>query len=229
MWKIRLRAALKLVCVDSYRCHICVVAKSTSWDLARSPGTQQHLGKKTTKRQTSSNQHPRLLPLPSKGESITADVLLQVICRKNSDFIFFRDDKEHSVTHHRSVHVPESPLLTVQDLPLYFVPLLVHSREGDKSRGALAELRPAGSACRLQTETYFACASACIKINSHFLAKARCSLAKLSCKQTSAKVREGVFTSVRVQKRAADGKGKECTQSQLLAVRLQEKPLLQSL
>lgn len=28
--------------------------------------------------------------------------------------------------------------------------------------------------------TYFACASACIKINSHFRAKARCSLAKLS-------------------------------------------------
>lgn len=44
--------------------------------------------------------------------------------------------------------------------------------------------------CWVQTETYFACASACIKINSHFLAKARCSLAKLSCKQTSAKMRE---------------------------------------
>lgn len=44
--------------------------------------------------------------------------------------------------------------------------------------------------CWVQTETYFACASACIKINSHFLAKARCSLAKLSCKQTSATMRE---------------------------------------
>lgn len=31
--------------------------------------------------------------------------------------------------------------------------------------------------------TYFACASACIKINSHFRANARCSLAKLSWKQ----------------------------------------------
>lgn len=35
--------------------------------------------------------------------------------------------------------------------------------------------------CGVLLETYFACASACIKMNSHFLAKALCSLAKLSC------------------------------------------------
>ena len=32
------------------------------------------------------------------------------------------------------------------------------------------------------TRTHFACASACIKMNSHFRANALCSLAKLSCK-----------------------------------------------
>lgn len=39
-----------------------------------------------------------------------------------------------------------------------------------------------GKFLQFSFKTYFACASACIKMNSHFLAKALCSLAKLSCK-----------------------------------------------
>lgn len=48
--------------------------------------------------------------------------------------IFFNDNEEHSFTHHWSVHVPESSLLTVQNLPLNFVSFLVHSREKQQSR-----------------------------------------------------------------------------------------------
>lgn len=81
------RAALKLMCCDSYRCDICVVAKSTSWDLVCSPAL---LLENTNTRQISCKKHPWLLPVPLKWDSITAEVLLQVcyVCRKTSNFIF---------------------------------------------------------------------------------------------------------------------------------------------
>ena len=105
-----------------------------------------------------------------------------------------------SSTHHRPVHVPERSLLAVKNLPLYLVSLLVHSVNITRylkemvlttvilNTASVQSLVSPLPPFKQQTNpkllffkgTYFACASACIKINSHFRANARCSLAKLS-------------------------------------------------
>lgn len=95
-------------------------------------------------------------------------------------------------THHRTVHIPKCSLLTVKNLPLYLVSLLVNSanvigylketvlRSVILNIKCVQPLSPTSKIMLISKGTYFACASACIKINSHFRAKARCSLAKLS-------------------------------------------------
>lgn len=102
-------------------------------------------------------------------------------------------------THHRTVHIPKCSLLTVKDLPLYLVSLLVNPvnvigylkatvlRTVISNIKCVQPLSPPLPPIKIMQKnlliskgTYFACASACIKINSHFRAKARCSLAKLS-------------------------------------------------
>ena len=128
-------------------------------------------------------------------------------------------------TDHRSVDIPECPLLTVQDFPLNLVSFLVdsrkkeqkaerkrdrvrqrwnthcssmdfietwsHHREVDNTtcltrQSEYSPHQPQSHKCAscvtVCSTTHFACASACININSHFLAKALCSLAKLSWK-----------------------------------------------
>lgn len=134
---------------------------------------------------------------------ITADVLLQAsyICRKKSNFIFVMIIKNTAS--------PTTGLCTSQkalswlsrifrSILSLFLSTLGETRRAELFWQSWSRYEPLmleqHSCCLLvcwvQTETYFACASACIKINSHFLAKARCSLAKLSCKQTSVKIRE---------------------------------------
>lgn len=129
------RAALKPTCCDRYRSDICVVAKSTSWDLACSPALLLE------KRQISGKQ-PSLVASCTCSCTCSASALADL--QTNQSFCFFDDDnKEQSFTHHWSVHVPESSLLTVENLPLNLVPFLVHSREEQKSRAVWAELIPA--------------------------------------------------------------------------------------
>lgn len=95
---------------------------------------------KTNKRQISCKKHPWLLPAPFKCDGFAASGLLHL--QKKITFYYFNDDKEHGFTHHWSVHVPESSLLAVENLPLNFVSLLVHSRGKQESGAVLAELIP---------------------------------------------------------------------------------------
>lgn len=142
-----------------------------------------------------------------------------------------RSQSINNFTYHWSVHVPECSFLTVENFPLNFVSLLVHSEMGVGKKGVQRSLilkstsaliswchhtfyfffcDPSESSgnqkevitsvkvvwsvcvCVGLIETYFACASACIKMNSHFRAKALCSLAKLSCKCKTGQTREEI-------------------------------------
>ena len=78
------------------------------------------------------------------------------------------------LTRRRSVNIPESSLLAIKNLPFLLISFFRH---------LIISMRFSG--CSLQGQIKkcvltFACASACININSHFLENIFCNLARFS-------------------------------------------------